>query len=233
MTTILQFSGGADSLATLFLKRPQWDDITVVWLDTGAAYEDTHKLMERMHKLLPYFRVLRSDKRSWERINGVAVDVVPERYTLLGHLIHSSAPSPLYVSYLQCCAANIWKPMDDYVKLVGATTVIRGQRAEEKKKAPVRNGQVVDGVRYEFPIEDWTRQEVIDYCKEVCPDLLPSYYDQGEDSSHDCWDCIAYLEDNRNRIRNLRGDMAEVVAQRLIDYRAAMKPDQEYRDGIL
>jgi len=37
MRTILQFSGGQDSIALLYLMEPFWEDLTVVWADAGDA----------------------------------------------------------------------------------------------------------------------------------------------------------------------------------------------------
>jgi 3'-phosphoadenosine 5'-phosphosulfate sulfotransferase (PAPS reductase)/FAD synthetase len=43
---VLQFSGGKDSLACLLLLRPWWDRLTVMWVNTGAAFPETLELME-------------------------------------------------------------------------------------------------------------------------------------------------------------------------------------------
>ena len=225
MSTFLQFSGGADSLATLFVKREQWPDLCVVWCDTGRAYHATHALMEKIAALVPRFHVVRSDKAAWEAEHGVAVDLVPERFTPLGHVIHGTTPPPLFTSPWACCGANIWAPMHRAMLELGATVVIRGQRNEERRKGPIKSGHTQDGVRYEFPIEDWTREQVFDFCKRECPELLPSYYAQGEKSSHDCWDCLAYLDDNRERIANLQGEMREVMHHRLDAYHRAIRPE--------
>ena len=37
-TAVLQFSGGKDSTALLYLARPHLDRITVLFADTGAVY---------------------------------------------------------------------------------------------------------------------------------------------------------------------------------------------------
>jgi 3'-phosphoadenosine 5'-phosphosulfate sulfotransferase (PAPS reductase)/FAD synthetase len=219
----LQFSGGLDSLATLFVKREEWDDILVLWCNTGAAYPDVVDYMNEIAMLVPHFEVVLSDKPAWEFINGAGVDVVPVDRTILGQSITSNMESSRYIDYLQCCSANIWFPLADAVHRHGLKHVIRGQRDAERRKAPIRSGHVDgNGILYEFPIQDWTKVQVLDYCKEVCFEWIPSYYANGELTSHDCWDCIAYLDENKHRIENLTGHMKVAVQNKLRDYRASV-----------
>lgn len=216
---VLQFSGGADSLATLFMLRAQWPDMTVMWCNTGSAYPETLGLMDRIKNLVPNFLEVRSHKNEWRHSHGIAVDVVPARYTPFGRLIHTLEFPETYTSHLECCAANIWKPLEQACFNLGAKVIIRGQRQSDASKAPILSGHVDRfGIRYEFPIQDWTRDQVITYCKEVCYDYLPDYYKRGEDSSRDCWDCIAYLGHNQVRINHLPMDMKPVVRHMLRRY---------------
>jgi phosphoadenosine phosphosulfate reductase len=225
---VLQFSGGIDSLAALFVKRPEWEDITVLWCDTGAGYPDTKEFMEKVAALVPNFRVVTSSKDQWAEKHGIAVDVVPERYTTLGGIIYQTV-GPRYTSPFHCCAANIWAPLERVSRELGAKWIIRGQRMSDVAKAPIRSGHMdILGIQYEFPIEDWSRERVMAYCEEVCPELIPAYYQQGEGSSHDCWNCIAYLNDNVQRIRNLPSHEKEVVDARLHAYADVLQLESSY-----
>jgi 3'-phosphoadenosine 5'-phosphosulfate sulfotransferase (PAPS reductase)/FAD synthetase len=195
-----------------------WPELTVLWCNTGSAYPETLNLVAEVSSLVPHFVEVRSDKDAWASVFGFGVDVLPERNSMLGALIHG-AKGPLYNSYLRCCSANIWEPMEQKSRELGATLIIRGQRADEGAKAPIKSGFVDKfGVRYEFPIEDWTKEEVLDYCKQVCPELLPKYYLEGETTSHDCWDCIAYLGENIPRIMALCPTKRKVVMDRIKVY---------------
>jgi phosphoadenosine phosphosulfate reductase len=212
----LQFSGGLDSLATLFLKREDWDDILVMWCNTGAAYPETAAYMADIADVVPHFLEVKSDKPAWEAVNGVAVDLVATDSTILGQAIRGTLDSPRFIDYLQCCSANIWHPLAEAVFQRGIKHVIRGQRQGEKRKAPIRSGHVDhNGVLYEFPIEAWTKEQVWAYCREHCRDWIPPYYAAGEQTSHDCWDCVAYLDENRSRLQNLPDEKKVVVAQKL------------------
>ena len=223
---VLQFSGGIDSLATLFVKRPEWDSITVLWCDTGVCYPETYEYMDRISKLVPHFLRVKSYKESWEAKHGIAVDVVPEKYSSLGSLIFNNIGQK-YTSMFHCCAANIWVPLERASQQLGAKVIIRGQRQSDVAKAPIRSGhQDSLGIQYEFPIEDWSRQQVLEYCKAECANLIPEYYALGERSSHDCWNCIAYLHDNVRRIQNLPYERREVVRKRLRDYKTVLLNEQ-------
>ena len=73
---------------------------------------------------------------------------------------------------------NIMVPLHNRVVTDGNTTIIRGQKTCDKHKSPLRDGDVVDGLTFEFPIEDWTDEQVMQYLiREGCADppyLIPA-----------------------------------------------------------
>lgn len=221
----LHFSGGLDSLATLYVLRDQWDWLTVMWCNTGAAYPETVELMEQVRRRVPHFQEVSSDQPADIAKHGYPADLVPVRATEIGHLAYGTSGAK-FRSAFECCRNNIWIPLAMATADLGAKTVYRGQRASDRLKAPIPSGTVDEnGVRYEFPIEHWTRAQVQGYVHECCPDLLPYYYSRGERSSHDCWDCTAYLFDNQARIANLPAPKRDVVRGRLDVLEAAVRLD--------
>lgn len=92
--------------------------------------------------------------------------------------------------------------------------IVRGQRVEDDKKLPLRDGDVVDGITYRYPIQGWTTEEVFAYLRSVDADM-PLGYDLGEKSGRDCWDCTAYLDENKQRIANLPEDRKNEIKRRL------------------
>jgi len=220
---VLQFSGGLDSLACLFLLRPEWDKLTVVWCNTGSAYPETIEFIKKIADLVPNLMVVHSDKQAWEEQHGIGVAVVPENSTLFSAVLRGTT-GQRYSSYLSCCAHNIWLPMHRFCLGLGATEIVRGQRKNDKYKAPIESGHQQDGIVYTFPIELWTREMVREYCERECPELIPEYYNnKGEDSSHDCWDCIGYLEHNKSRIDNLPHKQKEIVLRRIRAYNTVLE----------
>jgi 3'-phosphoadenosine 5'-phosphosulfate sulfotransferase (PAPS reductase)/FAD synthetase len=159
---------------------------------------------------------------------GAPVDVVPTRWTALGMMSHGEITGrPRYQDAFACCGRSLWQPMADASKRLGATTIIRGQRAGDRQKAPLTDGDVVDGITYRFPIENWTRERVIEFVKAEAPLLIPESYREGEKTSRDCWDCTAYLVDNRRRIDNLSVEQYRDVAETLAHWRQDVKNEME------
>jgi len=199
--TALQFSGGKDSLACLYLNRERWDALYVVWLDTGATYPEMTDYMERWKQRLPNFIHIKTNQPENIKERGWPVDVVPVENTMLGKAI-SGNEGPLLQSNMECCAVNIWVPLHNACKNLGIKYLIKGQRNNDRRKSVARDGRLFDGMQFVMPIQDWSEGQVFDYLKSVEADMPPGYGD-GEKTGRDCWDCTAYLDDNRKRIYNL------------------------------
>lgn len=218
MTKVIQFSGGMDSIAMLWLLRPIWDEATVMWLDSGAAYPETHEQMEKIAALVPNFLTVKGNQPAVIGAIGYPVDVVPFKFTVTGELIHG--PQPVrYQTSAECCGRSMWVPMSKAAVDLGATEIYRGQRNSEARKSPIRDGNVENGITYRFPLQSWTRADVSAYVNEHCPELMPAYYKAGERTSRDCWDCTAYLDDNHERIAGLPTERKAVVMGRLNEWR--------------
>lgn len=219
---VLQFSGGKDSLACLHLLKPYWNKICVVWMNTGSAYPETVSHMREIEKIVPHFKEIRSYQEEWIRDNGLPSDLVPTSNTVQGSIL---LQTPILIqSWFNCCAANLWVPMENFVKEHGATLVIRGQKVADYRKAPVKSGDVVDGIEYYFPIEFWTTEEVKNYLSEIGINVPSSY--EWADTSLDCWNCTAWLDEREKELSNLRlkyPDFWKEVRQRLISIEAAVQ----------
>ncbi len=217
----LQFSGGKDSLACLYLLRERWadPDFCVVWVNTGAAYPDVEDFIRSFSDRLQLIEIT-SDQPGYIAEHGFPSDVVPIAYTDVGH--HIGLRSPFKITdYISCCGANLWGPMNAAMTRLGVKTIYRGQRNDEARKAPIVDGHTENGVTYRFPIADWNEGQVFDYLREVGAPI-PSYYET-EKSSRDCWDCTAYLDENKERIRNLPPEQRQVVTTRINMIRSAIE----------
>ena len=116
--------------------------------------------------------------------------------------------------YLTCCAENIWFPLHKAILDSGATRAIKGQRGSDEHKSTAKDGTVIYGVTYLMPIYDWSEADVFRFLREVGAELAPGYK-AGEKTGRDCWDCTAYLSDNRQRIENLPEDKKLEIKRRL------------------
>lgn len=219
ITTALQFSGGKDSLACLYLWRDKLDETVVVWCNSGAAYPETIAQMERIKAWVPNFLEVRGNQPAVIERYGYPSDVVPVLSSPHPACVHNQAKVRIQ-SFIDCCARSIWAPMYAAVKALGVSKVVRGQRNGETLTGPVRNGHIYDGIEYILPIQDWSEADVLEYLKEVGAEL-PEYY-QTERTSRDCWSCTAYRFESRERTNNLTGEQREIVFARLEQIRAAI-----------
>jgi phosphoadenosine phosphosulfate reductase len=213
MKTVLQFSGGKDSLACLYLFRDQWETLPVVWLNSGAAYPEMEEYMEMWKSRLPNFIEIKANQPANIAEFGWPADVVPINNTTAGKSITEN-DGPLIQPYLSCCAANIWYPLHNAMMQMGVERIIRGTRLEDKRKSQFRNGDIVNGIQVVHPIENWTTEHVFDYLDEMNADFPPGY-NLGEKTGRDCWDCTAYLDENKVRIENLPEERKAEVKRRL------------------
>jgi phosphoadenosine phosphosulfate reductase len=220
---VLCFSGGKDSIAALHMMRDYWDKIKVVWVNTGSALPETIKQMDKVRDLVPHFVEIKTNQKEDIELNGMPVDVLPHQNSLIGSIAQGGCEHKMRL-FFDCCANNIWKPMSDYVKSNNVTLIIRGQKASDHHKAPVKTGDVIDGIEYFFPLENMTDSEVVSYLKEHGIEL-PKHYEY-VNSSLDCWNCTAYMFDNVGRVKYLKDhypDLHEKLVSDLKIVKAAIE----------
>lgn len=225
----LQFSGGKDSLACLYMLKPFWHQIDVVWLNTGAALPETLEQMVKIRAMVPRFVEIRSDQPADIARNGMPVDVLPVSCTS-EHRLVSVGDAPLMRPFLDCCRNNLWLPMLHAMQ--GYDLIIRGQKNCDAKKAPIKSGDVENGVEYYFPLEEWTEEEVLGYLADNDIELPPTY--QYFKSSPDCWSCTAYLSENKGKreyLRRFHPEKSAVVEQRIQLIRSAVLGELAHLGG--
>jgi phosphoadenosine phosphosulfate reductase len=193
---ILMFSGGKDSLACLYLLKPYWNQLTVLWMNTGNMFPENEAIVRKFAAEVPNFMEVTSDVNAFKAQYGLPSDIVPIEYTEMGDAVSGKKDIKLINGY-DCCAHNLWFPALRAAQDFGATLIIRGQRNEEKEKSPVRSGDIIDGCEFLFPLEEWTQGEVLSYLKEQGFDY-PEFFHFSE-SSLDCINCTAFLQVNSDR----------------------------------
>jgi phosphoadenosine phosphosulfate reductase len=181
-----------------------------MWVNSGAASASTLAVVNKVRAEVPHFMEVNGDQPEFIELHGYPADIVPQDATWLGRAVRPDV-GPKFVSRVECCSANLWQPMAKAIKEVGAKYVYRGQKDCDSRRAPIKNGDVIDGVTYYFPIYDWTDRDVIEFLG----DELPENYRKGEKASSDCWNCTAYLDENVERIQNLPSHERMIVQGRL------------------
>lgn len=187
----LQFSGGKDSLACLYLLRPYLDRLTVYYVNSGDAFPETTELIDALRPHIPHFVEIQGRKPQVEAALGWCSDIVPCGSTGFGQMMGHEGP--MLVDRYTCCFKALMEPMYERMKADGITLIIRGQKNDDDKKPPLRSGSVLDGFEFLYPIEDWNADRLFQYLTdEGAP--LPRYYVDGMTSAPDCMSCTAWLE---------------------------------------
>jgi 3'-phosphoadenosine 5'-phosphosulfate sulfotransferase (PAPS reductase)/FAD synthetase len=165
MRTLLQLSGGKDSMALLYFMEAFWNFIDIAWLDTGDCPPSTERRIIDTVGHLRGFHRIKTDSKGFRRENG----------------------EPRSDNWLACCSLNMYLPMADFVREGGYRQVLRGTKACDPHVHGVYPGDVVEGVLYTFPLWNWTDDDVEEYLG----DRLPVQYRNGAIGMPDCVTCPA------------------------------------------
>lgn len=189
----LHVSGGRDSLATFHIMRPYLDRLTVYCLNTGDAFPEIIEVIESMKALCPNFVEMHGNQPAIIQQFGIPSDIVPANGTLIGVLANKGGQ--LIQDRYACCWRVLMEPVAARMVAEGVTLIIRGQKEVDEPKAPIRSGEIHDGIEYLFPIEHWTHQDVNDGLKSFgLP--VPRFY-QTLNKARDCMTCTGWWEDGR------------------------------------
>lgn len=195
----LHFSGGKDSLACLFLLRPWWDRIVVMWCNTGDAFPETEALVREVQALVPHFREVRSYVRPYIELAGWPVEALP-----VGHTEHLDAGPrldrkmrPLMQLFRACCYQNITMPLHLADLEAKVTLQLVGRRLEDAGEGQPRSepGTVSGGIELHMPIWEWTDADVWAFLEAEGVNLPPHYKLAPNTTSLDCMHCTAWWRD--------------------------------------
>ncbi len=206
----LQLSGGKDSIACLFMMREHWDRLTVYWCNTGDAFPETVALMGEIRAQVPRFVEIAGQQPAVIERFGIPTDILPASATPMGV---ANGGIPMQDRY-SCCLRSLMLPMHERMIQDGITLIIRGQKAADRLKGPLRSGDVDGGIEYLFPIEGWTDGQVLAYLREQDAPLPRFYEVMG--SSPDCMTCSAYWETGAAKyLKRYHFEQFKVVQARL------------------
>lgn len=202
----LQLSGGRDSLACLYLLRPEIHRMTVYWVNTGAAYPETIDVIDQVRAWIPRFVEIDGRQPDVIRNFGIPTDILPRSSTHLGVLVGKS--TVLMQDSYSCCARVVMSPLHERVLADGCTLIVRGQRNADSHKSPLRSGDMVDGIEMLFPIEGWSDDQVMNYLHEQGAPIPPYYKTMR--GAPDCMTCTGWWSEGHGQY--LRANHPEAYA---------------------
>jgi 3'-phosphoadenosine 5'-phosphosulfate sulfotransferase (PAPS reductase)/FAD synthetase len=177
-------------MAVLLLLREQLDQITVYYVQADRQFPETQAAVAWAKTIAPHFVTLHSQRPT----NTVPSDVVPVHAMPFGRMLER-AGGPQIIDRYTCCFVTLMQPMQERMIQDGIERIIRGQKQTDPLASSVRDGDVVEGILYHFPLETWTDAEVFYFLQnEGAP--VPEYY-QYTKGGLDCPGCSAWLEEGR------------------------------------
>lgn len=189
----LQFSGGKDSLALVYLLRPHWDRLTLYHVDTGDLLPEVREIVDGVEATVPSFVRIETQAANWHARFGLPSDLVPTTCTPAGNTI--GIGSLRIVDRFDCCASNIMAPMHDRMAADGVELVIRGTKRADMPRLPAGNGPTGMGYDLWLPLLDWSDADVFAYLREVGAPIC-RVYENGVQSP-ECATCPAWWSEGR------------------------------------
>lgn len=193
MKTAIQFSGGKDSLAVLYLCRPILSDATVYFGDTGDVYPHMKAfVIQTCEKLGATLKIVPPPMAiaEYHKIAGLPSDIIPVEHTREMREFNKSTGTILQ-SNLSCCSFMLWHPLQRAMMTDGISIIYRGSKASDHHVG-VADGYIdKTGIIYKSPLWKWPDEDVFSYLKSVDAEM-PEHYSE-VNNSFDCLNCTAYL----------------------------------------
>jgi phosphoadenosine phosphosulfate reductase len=196
----LQFSGGKDSLACLYLLRPFLKDITVYHLNTGDAIPETTAVVDAVRGWIPNFVEVKSDVVAWRTEHGMPSDLVPAHSHTIGRMYGMSETR--ISNRFDCCLNNLMLPLHRQVKADGIDLLIRGTKLADTGAIPAEGWH--DGVEIWLPVRDFTHEDVFGLLRDVGAPVSPVYEFATSISAPECLGCTAWWDDRKGEYLKAR-----------------------------
>ena len=190
----LQFSGGKDSLACLYLLRPFVErGLPVYWTHTGDTIPETLAVIEHARAWVPDFRVIEADVMGWKAAHGLPSDVTTAQSSWMGRQ-YAMSDTPL-VGRFECCWANLMQPMHARMLQDGIDMVIRGTKLADTGRVPASGA--TDHYDVLLPLENWSHADVFAYLDQVGAPRSAVYDTFRSISAPECLHCSAWWDDGK------------------------------------
>ena len=190
----LQFSGGKDSLACLYLLRPFIErGLPVYWTHTGDTIPETLEVIEQVRAWVPDFRVIEVDVIAWKAEHGLPSDITTAQSSWIGQQYGMTGTK--LVGRFECCWANLMQPMHQRMLADDIDMVIRGTKLADTGRVPASGA--TDCYDVVLPLEHWSHADVFEYLGQAGAPRSKVYDHFKSISAPECLHCSAWWDDGK------------------------------------
>ena len=187
------FSGGKDSTAVLHMLRHHLHRITTYHCDTGDLLPEMREHVASYEPLIPNLVRVNTNVAAWNVEHGLPTDLLPHSQDRVGRMMGEHRIK--LTSRYDCCVSNLMDPLWQRVKADGNTLLIRGSKAADMKRLPMRSGEVQDGIELFYPLQSWSHDDVFGYLREYGIQLPRLYHFMT--NAPECARCTAWWKEGR------------------------------------
>jgi 3'-phosphoadenosine 5'-phosphosulfate sulfotransferase (PAPS reductase)/FAD synthetase len=226
----LQFSGGKDSLALVYLLRPYWNKLTIYHVDTGDLLPEVREIVDMVEGMVPDFRRIETDSTTFMHTFGLPTDLRPCSSTAIGLSLGLSKQR--LVDRFDCCAFNLMKPMHDRMIADRVPLVIRGTKRADTARMAAESGDTSMGYELWLPLQDWSHDEVFEYLRSVDAPICRIY--EHRVNSPECATCPAWTDERRaSYLKQFHPELYQLYRVKLRTVAAELAPWMEgYRSEM-
>lgn len=189
----LHFSGGKDSLALVYMLRPQWSKLTLYHVDTGDLLPEVYEIVDMVERMVPNFVRIQTNARQSMREVGLPSDLVPTTSTAAGMAIGASKHR--IIDRFSCCILNLMMPMHQRMVADRVSLVIRGTKRVDMDRLPAVSGDTQLGYELWFPLQEWSNAQVFTYLQSVNAPICRVYSHKVQ--APECATCPAWWSEGR------------------------------------
>jgi len=217
----LQFSGGKDSLALVYLLRPHWDKLTIYHVDAGDLLPEVREIVDMVAAMVPDFRRIETNATRSMATLGYPTDLMPTTSTTLGLAMGMSTRRLL--DRFDCCAMNLMMPMHERMKADGVKLAIRGTKRADMGRLPAVSGDTSLGYELWLPLQEWSHEEVFEYLRAMDAPICRVY--EHKVNAPECATCTAWWSEGRTEyLKKHHPDLYQIYRAKLAVVAAEVTP---------